>query len=189
MSTNGSRPEENQFILDGLTNDNPLQGLTIINGPGRGRRCGHAHAARRHPGSEDRGKSQGRIRRKARRRRQCRNQVRNQQHSRNGVRVRPRHRASTRTISSTLPASPSGRLDWSNMAPRWRARSRKTNCSFFMGYEAESYSVGNLFFAPVPEDISQVSRNRLAATTANSLVDALSDAGEWRSDGRKSANP
>jgi len=34
MSTNGSRPEENQFILDGLTNDNPLQGLTIINGPG-----------------------------------------------------------------------------------------------------------------------------------------------------------
>jgi len=34
MSTNGSRPEENQFILEGLTNDNPLQGLTIINGPG-----------------------------------------------------------------------------------------------------------------------------------------------------------
>ena len=28
MSTNGTRPEENQFILDGLTNDNPLQGLT-----------------------------------------------------------------------------------------------------------------------------------------------------------------
>lgn len=34
MSTNGSRPEENSFILEGLTNDNPLQGLTIINGPG-----------------------------------------------------------------------------------------------------------------------------------------------------------
>ena len=34
MSTNGSRPEENTFILEGLTNDNPLQGLTIINGPG-----------------------------------------------------------------------------------------------------------------------------------------------------------
>jgi len=34
MSTNGSRPEENSFVLEGLTNDNPLQGLTIINGPG-----------------------------------------------------------------------------------------------------------------------------------------------------------
>src|ERR1700693_32171 len=34
MSTNGSRPEENNFVLEGLTNDNPLQGLTIINGPG-----------------------------------------------------------------------------------------------------------------------------------------------------------
>jgi len=32
--TDGIRPEDNQYIVDGLTNDNPLTGLTIINGPG-----------------------------------------------------------------------------------------------------------------------------------------------------------
>ena len=34
QSTDGLRPEDNQYIVDGLTNDNPLTGLTIINGPG-----------------------------------------------------------------------------------------------------------------------------------------------------------
>src|SRR5580692_8295825 len=34
QSTDGIRPEDNQYIVDGLTNDNPLTGLTIINGPG-----------------------------------------------------------------------------------------------------------------------------------------------------------
>lgn len=34
MSTNGVRPEENGFLIDGLTDDHPLLGITIINGPG-----------------------------------------------------------------------------------------------------------------------------------------------------------
>ncbi len=34
QSTNGSRPEDNGYIVDGLTNDHPLTGLTIINGAG-----------------------------------------------------------------------------------------------------------------------------------------------------------
>jgi Carboxypeptidase regulatory-like domain/TonB dependent receptor-like, beta-barrel len=34
QSTNGSRPEDNGYIIDGLTNDSPLTGLTIINGAG-----------------------------------------------------------------------------------------------------------------------------------------------------------
>jgi hypothetical protein len=34
QSTNGIRVEDNQYIVDGLTNDNPFTGLTIINGPG-----------------------------------------------------------------------------------------------------------------------------------------------------------
>jgi hypothetical protein len=34
QSTNGSRPEDNGYIIDGLTNDHPLTGLTIINGAG-----------------------------------------------------------------------------------------------------------------------------------------------------------
>ena len=32
---------------------------------------------------------------------------------------------------------------------------KKDKLFFFLGYEAESYSVGNLFFASVPEAVSQ----------------------------------
>jgi outer membrane receptor protein involved in Fe transport len=34
QSTNGSHPEDNGYIVDGLTNDSPLTALTIINGAG-----------------------------------------------------------------------------------------------------------------------------------------------------------
>ncbi len=34
QSSNGSHPEDNGYIVDGLTNDHPLTGLTIINGAG-----------------------------------------------------------------------------------------------------------------------------------------------------------
>ena len=34
QSTNGSRPEDNGYIVDGLTNDHPLTALTVINGAG-----------------------------------------------------------------------------------------------------------------------------------------------------------
>ena len=34
QSTNGSHPEDNGYIIDGLTNDHPLTALTVINGAG-----------------------------------------------------------------------------------------------------------------------------------------------------------
>jgi len=49
---------------------------------------------------------------------------------------------------------------------------KKDKLFYFLGYEAESYSVGNLFSASVPEDVSQVPATA-SADTQNSLVDAL----------------
>jgi hypothetical protein len=61
---------------------------------------------------------------------------------------------------------------------------KKDKLFFFLGYEAESYSVGNLFFATVPEALPQPGVNGLndggctivtAGDCANSLPDAISD--------------
>jgi hypothetical protein len=171
MSTNGSRPEENQFILDGLTNDNPLQGLTIINGPGV---AGDAATImpidaiqevriEENPKAEYGGKP--------------------------GAVVNVGIKSGTNSIHGTAYAF--GRdsamdarnyFDDTSLPKRAVALEqygatvggplKKDKLFFFLGYEAESYSVGNLFFANVPEDVSQVP-GAGAPDTANSLVDAL----------------
>jgi len=171
MSTNGSRPEENQFILDGLTNDNPLQGLTIINGPGV---AGDAATImpidaiqevriEENPKAEYGGKP--------------------------GAVVNVGIKSGTNSIHGTAYAF--GRdsaldarnyFDDASLPKRAVALEqygatvggpiKKDKLFFFLGYEAESYSVGNLFFASVPEDVSQVP-GAGAPDTANSLVDAL----------------
>lgn len=171
MSTNGSRPEENQFILEGLTNDNPLQGLTIINGPGV---AGDAATLmpldaiqevriEENPKAEYGGKP--------------------------GAVVNVGIKSGTNSIHGTAYAfgrdsaldarnffndtsEPKRSVGLEQYGATVGGPIKKDKLFFFMGYEAESYSVGNLFFANVPEDISQVPSTG-SPDTSNSLVDAL----------------
>ncbi len=171
MSTNGSRPEENQFILEGLTNDNPLQGLTIINGPGV---AGDAATLmpldaiqevriEENPKAEYGGKP--------------------------GAVVNVGIKAGTNNVHGTAyafgrdtafdahnffdaPGQPKRAVSLEQYGATIGGPIKKDKLFFFMGYEAESYTVGNLFFASVPEDISQVPGTS-SPDTANSFVDAL----------------
>ncbi len=183
MSTNGSRPEENQFILDGLTNDNPLQGLTIINGPGV---AGDAATImpidaiqevniEENPKAEYGGKP--------------------------GAVVNVGIKSGTNSIHGTAYAF--GRdsaldarnyFDATSLPKRAVALEqygatvggpiKKDKLFYFLGYEAESYSVGNLFSASVPEVLPQPGVNGkvdggctivTAGDCGNSLPDAISD--------------
>src|SRR5579862_1358823 len=183
MSTNGSRPEENQFILDGLTNDNPLQGLTIINGPGV---AGDAATImpidaiqevkiEENPKAEYGGKP--------------------------GAVVNVGIKSGTNSIHGTAYAF--GRdsamdarnyFDVTSLPKRAVALEqygatvggpiKKDKLFYFAGYEAESYSVGNLFSASVPEVLPQPSVSGpidggcsilAAGDCGNSLPDAISD--------------
>jgi hypothetical protein len=183
MSTNGSRPEENQFILDGLTNDNPLQGLTIINGPGV---AGDAATImpvdaiqevkiEENPKAEYGGKP--------------------------GAVVNVGIKSGTNSIHGTAYAfGRDSAMDARNFFNDTSEPKRavgleqygatvggpimKDKLFFFLGYEAESYSVGNLFFATVPEALPQPGVDGLnnggcttltAGDCAHSLPDAISD--------------
>jgi len=167
MSTNGSRPEENQFILDGLTNDNPLQGLTIINGPGV---AGDAATImpidaiqevniEENPKAEYGGKP--------------------------GAVVNVGIKSGTNSIHGTAYAfGRDSALDardyFDNTSLPQKAVAleqygatiggpiKKDKLFFFLGYEAESYSVGNLFSATVPEDLPQATPDPV-----HSLPDAI----------------
>jgi Carboxypeptidase regulatory-like domain/TonB dependent receptor len=171
MSTNGSRPEENQFILDGLTNDNPLQGLTIINGPGV---AGDAATImpidaiqevkiEENPKAEYGGKP--------------------------GAVVNVGIKSGTNSIHGTayafgrdsamdarnyfdVTSLPKRAVGLEQYGATVGGPIKKDKLFFFMGYEAESYSVGNLFTANVPEGVSQVPSTG-APDPAHSLVDAL----------------
>jgi hypothetical protein len=183
MSTNGSRPEENQFILDGLTNDNPLQGLTIINGPGV---AGDAATImpidaiqevkiEENPKAEYGGKP--------------------------GAVVNVGIKSGTNSIHGTAYAfgrdSAMDARNYFNVTSQPKRSVvleqygatvggpiKKDKLFFFLGYEAESYSVGNLFAASVPEALPQPGVNGLidggcalltAGDCSNSLPDAISD--------------
>jgi len=180
MSTNGSRPEENQFILEGLTNDNPLQGLTIINGPGV---AGDAATLmpldaiqevriEENPKAEYGGKT--------------------------GAVVNVGIKSGTNNLHGTAyafgrdtafdahdffdaPGEAKRPVGLEQYGATVGGPIKKDKLFFFMGYEAESYSVGNRFFANVPEDVTEpgVAGNGCNTLTAgdcaNSLVDALND--------------
>jgi hypothetical protein len=183
MSTNGSRPEENQFILDGLTNDNPLQGLTIINGPGV---AGDAATImpidaiqevkiEENPKAEYGGKP--------------------------GAVVNVGIKSGTNSIHGTAYAfgrdsamdarnyfndtsQPKRSVALEQYGATVGGPIKKDKLFFFLGYEAESYTVGNLFAASVPEALPQPGVNGLvdggctivtAGDCSNSLPDAISD--------------
>lgn len=168
MSTNGSRPEENTFILEGLTNDNPLQGLTIINGPGV---AGDAATImpidaiqelniQENPPAEFGGKG--------------------------GAVVNVGIKSGTNSFHGTAYAfgrdsawdarnyfNPIGQPQRPVALKQFGAtaggRIIKDKLFFFVGYEGERYTVGNTFSANVPEALSQ------GGDPKNSLPDAIAD--------------
>jgi hypothetical protein len=180
QSTDGLRPEDNQYIVDGLTNDNPLTGLTIINGPGV---AGDAATilpidgiqelnVQENPPAEYGGKP--------------------------GAVVTVGIKSGTNNIHGTAYAfgrdSAWDARNFFNTAPDPKqpvaleqygatvgGPIKKDKLFFFLGYEAESYKVGNLFQASVPEINSQpgVTSGGCLTITAgdctNSLPDAISD--------------
>ena len=188
MSTNGSRPEENQFILDGLTNDNPLQGLTIINGPGV---AGDAATImpidaiqevkiEENPKAEYGGKP--------------------------GAVVNVGIKSGTNSIHGTayafgrdsamdarnyfnVTSLPKRAVALEQYGATVGGPIKKDKLFYFLGYEAESYSVGNLFFASVPEDVSQVPGCTGSRRYSEQLSGCSSKSGSWRSDGRKWHKP
>jgi hypothetical protein len=169
MSTNGSRPEENTFIIEGLTDDNPLQGLTIINGPGV---AGDAATLmpidaiqelniQENPPAEYGGKP--------------------------GAVVNVGIKSGTNGVHGTAYAfgrdSAWDARNYFNPAPnpqrpvalqQFGATAggpiKKDKLFFFMGYEGERYSVGNNFQASVPE-----ARAQGTPDSANSLPDAIAE--------------
>lgn len=169
MSTNGSRPEENTFILEGLTNDNPLQGLTIINGPGV---AGDAATLmpidaiqelniQENPPAEFGGKG--------------------------GAVVNIGIKSGTNSLHGTAYAfgrdSAWDARNYFNPPPQEQRPVSlqqfgataggaivKDKLFFFMGYEGERYSFGNNFTAAVPEAVAQGTPD-----PANSLPDAIAD--------------
>jgi hypothetical protein len=167
MSTNGSRPEENQFIVDGLTNDNPYQGLTIINGPGV---AGDAATImpidaiqelhiQENPAAEYGGKA--------------------------GAVVNLGIKAGTNSIHGTAyafgrdsawdarnyfnpPPDPQRSVGLQQFGATVGGPIKKDKLFFFMGYEGERYTVGNSYQASVPEALAQS-----VSDPAHSLPDAI----------------
>jgi hypothetical protein len=167
MSTNGSKPEENTFILEGLTNDNPLQGLTIINGPGV---AGDAATVlpidaiqelniQENPSAEYGGK--------------------------NGAFTTIGVKSGTNALHGTAYAfgrdSVMDARNYFNQAPQPQRPVAleqfgatvggpilKDKLFFFAGYEGERYTIGNAFPATVPEALPQATPD-----PANSLPDAI----------------
>jgi outer membrane receptor protein involved in Fe transport len=182
QSTDGIRPEDNQYIVEGLTNDNPLTGLTIINGPGV---AGDAATIlpidaiqevniQENPKAEYGGKP-------------------------GGV-VTVGLKSGTNNIHGTAYAfgrdSAWDARNYFNPPPETQRQValqqygatvggpiKKDKLFFFLGYEAESYSVGNTFLASVPEDLPQPGVSAASSGCAilpagdcsNSLPDAIAD--------------
>jgi len=167
QSTDGLRPEDNQYIVEGLDNDNPLTGLTIINGPGV---AGDAATilpidgiqelnVMENPPAEYGGKP--------------------------GAVVTVGVKSGTNKVHGTAYAfgrdsawdarnffnnvgTPKQPVELEQYGATVGGPIKKDKLFFFLGYEAESYSVGNNFPALVPEDLPQ---STLAPT--NSLPDAI----------------
>jgi outer membrane receptor protein involved in Fe transport len=172
QSTDGIRPEDNQYIVDGLTNDNPLTGLTIINGPGV---AGDAATIlpidgiqevniQENPKAEYGGKPGGVVT----------VGIKSGTNSIHGTAYAfGRDDAwDARNYFNTAPA-PKQPVALEQYGATVGGPMRKDKLFYFLGYEAESYTVGNNFTAAVPETLSQATTSNLAGDPTNSLPDAI----------------
>jgi hypothetical protein len=167
QSTDGIRPEDNQYIVDGLTNDNPLTGLTIINGPGV---AGDAATIlpidaiqevniQENPKAEFGGKPGGVVT----------VGIKSGTNNVHGTAYAfGRDDAwDARNYFNTAPA-PKQPVALEQYGATVGGPIEKDKLFFFLGYEAESYTVGNNFGASVPEDLPQSTPD-----PTNSLPDAI----------------
>ena len=168
QSTDGIRPEDNQYIVDGLTNDNPLTGLTIINGPGV---AGDAATILpidgiqevniiENPPAEYGGKTGGIVT----------VGIKSGTNTIHGTAYAFGRDSAwdARNFFNTVPA-PQQPVALEQYGVTVGGPIKKNKLFYFLGYEAEGYSVGNLFQASVPEAGPQATLD-----PANSLPDAIS---------------
>jgi hypothetical protein len=169
MSTNGSRPEENTFIVDGLTNDNPYQGLTIINGPGV---AGDAATIlpidaiqelhiEENPSAEYGGKAGGVVN----------VGIKSGTNSLHGTAYAfGRDTAFDARNYFNPPPYTKQSVALQQFGATVGGRIIKDKLFFFIGYEGERYTVSNSFSATVPEALAQSTPD-----PKNSFPDAISD--------------
>ena len=179
QSTDGIRPEDNQYIVDGLTNDNPLTGLTIINGPGV---AGDAATILpidgiqevnilENPPAEYGGKPGGVVT----------VGIKSGTNSIHGTAYAfGRDTAFDARNFFNPPPNPQREVALEQYGVTVGGPIKKDKLFYFLGYEAESYSVGNTNQAFVPEAVPQPGANNgcTPLTTGdciNSLPDAISD--------------
>jgi hypothetical protein len=181
QSTDGIRPEDNQYIVDGLTNDNPLTGLTIINGPGV---AGDAATIlpidaiqevniQENPKAEYGGKPGGVVT----------VGIKSGTNSIHGTAYAFGRDTSFDARNFFNPATdPKRQVALEQYGATVGGPIKKDKLFYFLGYEAESYSVGNTNLANVPEDLSQPGVNPAlgcsfitAGDCTNSLPDAITD--------------
>jgi hypothetical protein len=182
QSTNGIRPEDNQYIVDGLTNDNPLTGLTIINGPGV---AGDAATilpidgiqelnVMENPPAEYGGKPGGVVT----------VGIKSGTNAIHGTAYAFGRDSAwdARNYFDTPPAA-QRQVSLEQYGVTVGGPIKKDKLFYFLGYEAETYSVGNTFFPSVPEALPQPAAIGAAGGCAvitagdctNSLPDAISD--------------
>jgi hypothetical protein len=179
QSTDGIRPEDNQYIVDGLTNDNPLTGLTIINGPGV---AGDAATILpidgiqevnilENPPAEYGGKPGGVVT----------VGIKSGTNSIHGTAYAFGRDTAFDARNFFNPApNPQREVALEQYGVTVGGPIKKDKLFYFLGYEAESYSVGNTNLASVPEVLPQPGANNgcTSLTTGdclNSLPDAISD--------------
>ena len=180
QSTDGIRPEDNQYIVDGLTNDNPLTGLTIINGPGV---AGDAATILpidgiqevnilENPPAEYGGKPGGVVT----------VGIKSGTNRIHGTAYAFGRDTAFDARNFFNPAgTPQRQVGLEQYGATIGGPIKKDKLFYFLGYEAESYSVGNTNQASVPEALPQPGVTAggcatiIAGDCTNSLPDAIAD--------------
>ena len=93
ISSNGNRPENNNFIVDGTDNNDPYYGTTVINAEGVQGTPGTILPDRRDPGVQRAGEPSRRVRLEAGSHHQPRAEVRHERPSRDALLLPPQQRA------------------------------------------------------------------------------------------------
>ena len=180
QSTNGVRPDESVWLIEGIINANFFDARPVINMPSPFTDGATILPVDAIQEFNLHGKSQGGIRLEGRRDRECRHQVGNQFASRRRVCVRPlsslgraerlqRRRSHFRLPDRRKRISASRRPpNWSNSAPWWADRSRRTSSSSSADMRACVPSSGSwaVLRFPLPRQWGIRSKSMVDAITA-----------------------